>query len=571
MQTLGKANGGECLSEKYVNAHTKLLWQCSEDHQWSATPDSVKHGSWCPECARLKLSALNTTTDITDIRKIAEQKGGRCLSDNYVNNSTKLLFECTEGHQWEATPKNIKKGRWCRKCAGLEKLTIEDMQNLAERRGGKCLSKKYTNANTHLLWECSEGHRWKAKPTNIKSGKWCAQCAGVAKHTLDDMIKLASDRGGKCLSTEFKSVHKKMIWECAKGHQWEATPNHVRLGTWCPQCSTSLGERICTAYFEQLFDAEFNKSYPKWLKNTEGFQLELDGYNKNLGIAFEHQGLQHQSFTPFFHKSKADFEKIKENDRIKYDLCKKNNVHLIHIPEIPSRLAIRRVKSFIKTELEKRNIPLPRSFHRIKVNLENVYRTTKLDDRLKEMQQIAIERGGKCLSEEYSNNSTKLLWECSEGHQWCAVSSSIKMGTWCPKCGGSSKGTIRQMQKIAKDRGGKCLSDEYVNSHTKLLWECSEGHKWESIPTNIISGKWCPICAGITKLTIEEMQKIANKRQGKCLSEHYINARTKLLWECSEGHQWYAVPDSIKRGSWCPKCAKKGNHKAMNKFVPLER
>jgi len=236
-------------------------------------------------------------------------------------------------------------------------------------------------------------------------------------------------------------------------------------------------------------------------------------------------------------------------------------VHLIHIPEIPSRLPINQIKDFIKTELGKRNIRLPSSFRRIKVNLEKVYSTTKLDDRLKEMQQIAAERGGKCLSEEYSNDSTKLLWECSVGHQWYAVSSSIKMGTWCPKCGGSSKRTIRQMQSIAIDRGGKCLSDEYVNSHTKLLWECSEGHQWEAIPTNIISGKWCPICAGIVKLTIEDMQQIAEERHGKCLSTKYVNARTRLLWECSEGHQWYAVPDSIKRGSWCPECARKAKKK----------
>ena len=55
------------------------------------------------------------------------------------------------------------------------------------------------------------------------------------------------------------------------------------------------------------------------------------------------------------------------------------------------------------------------------------------------------------------------------------------------------------------------------------------------------------------------MKDIAKSRNGKCLSPIYKNARTKLLWECAEGHQWEAVPDSVKRGSWCPKCSyKKG-------------
>ena len=41
------------------------------------------------------------------------------------------------------------------------------------------------------------------------------------------------------------------------------------------------------------------------------------------------------------------------------------------------------------------------------------------------------------------------------------------------------------MQEIAESRGGKCLSSNYLNAHAKLLWECSEGHQWEAIPSNI--------------------------------------------------------------------------------------
>jgi hypothetical protein len=98
------------------------------------------------------------------------------------------------------------------------------------------------------------------------------------------------------------------------------------------------------------------------------------------------------------------------------------------------------------------------------------------------------------------------------------------------------------------------LSDTYIDNKTKLLWECAEGHKWEAAPSKIKYGKWCPYCAGNVKLTIEEMQKIAKERGGNCLSDTYINNQTKLLWECAEGHQWEARPNDIKRGKWCPEC-----------------
>ena len=113
--------------------------------------------------------------------------------------------------------------------------------------------------------------------------------------------------------------------------------------------------------------------------------------------------------------------------------------------------------------------------------------------------------------------------------------------------------TIEEMRSIAEERGGKCLSDVYVHYHRKLLWECAEGHQWEATPSNIKKGSWCPHCAQ-NKGTIEEMQKIAEERGGKCLSDTYVNSRTNLLWECSEGHQWEATPYNIKKGSWCRKC-----------------
>jgi hypothetical protein len=61
------------------------------------------------------------------------------------------------------------------------------------------------------------------------------------------------------------------------------------------------------------------------------------------------------------------------------------------------------------------------------------------------------------------------------------------------------------------------------------------------------------------KLTIKEMQKIAKSRTGKCLSKIYINNRTKLEWMCKKGHKWFAVADKIKGGSWCPYCKRKNN------------
>ena len=73
---------------------------------------------------------------------IAKDKGGKCLSKEYKNNSTNLEWMCSEGHRWKATAANIKRGKWCRKCSGREPLSIEEMRQIGLARGGMTILAK---------------------------------------------------------------------------------------------------------------------------------------------------------------------------------------------------------------------------------------------------------------------------------------------------------------------------------------------------------------------------------------------------------------------------------------------
>ncbi|WP_449701811.1 zinc-ribbon domain-containing protein [Acidicapsa acidisoli] len=183
------------------------------------------------------------------------------------------------------------------------------------------------------------------------------------------------------------------------------------------------------------------------------------------------------------------------------------------------------------------------------------------------MQNIARYRGGGCLSTKYINGTSKLLWQCREGHQWQAVPNNVRRGRWCPACAGRPVVTIEEMREIAKERGGQCLSREYINNKTKLAWQCKWDHRWETTSSHIKHGNWCPDCADRPLVTIEEMQQIATSRNGKCLSAKYINSRTKLTWKCKDGHQWGAAPRNITQGHWCPSCARKNRYKPAPQLI----
>jgi hypothetical protein len=116
--------------------------------------------------------------------------------------------------------------------------------------------------------------------------------------------------------------------------------------------------------------------------------------------------------------------------------------------------------------------------------------------------------------------------------------------------------TIQAMTWLASVRGGRCLSLSYVNRNDPLEWECAAGHRWSAAPASITKGSWCPECAGVRRLTLDEMQRLAESRGGRCLSKCCLNGKSKLIWRCSADHQWSATASQVKQGHWCPFCAR---------------
>ena len=120
------------------------------------------------------------------------------------------------------------------------------------------------------------------------------------------------------------------------------------------------------------------------------------------------------------------------------------------------------------------------------------------------------------------------------------------------------RSSISDFQEYAKSRGGKLLSKEYVGQKSELKWQCDKGHTWINHGTSILSKKtWCALCAlEERRSSINDFHKIAKERNGKLLSKEYVNTNTPLKWQCTNGHIWLAAPRLIKVGSWCPECKK---------------
>ena len=440
---------------------------------------TAKKNIWCFVVRKNKY-------DIKILNSLAAEKGGACLSQEYLGIHTKHRWRCAEQHEWEAPFNSIRRGRWCPKCArSIAGRSISERYNnphelghLSEHAtnlGGECLSTSYEGVTTSYKWQCAQGHKWEASWHNVRQGQWCYKC-GRAKvgdnmrGSIESIALIVIERGGKCLSpdSEYKSAHSKLKFECAAGHRFTMNSNSVQQGQWCSDCSSSRGERMCRMAFEQIFGLPFPRKKPKWLKNEAGNLMELDGYCEKLSLAFEHHGNQHYSKGNLFVQTNKELADRIYADKYKRNLCEQNGITLIEIPEIGTLTAVSDLKSEIKGRCEEQDVLLPSNFDSITLRVGDVY----AQHGLAEMQALATDKGGTCLATEYQGARTPIKWQCGEGHQWKASPDSVKRSSWCPTCGGRPSYTITDLIDLARERGGSCLSDEYINAHAKYRWRC---------------------------------------------------------------------------------------------------
>ncbi len=239
LRTIAKERGGRCLSTQFTRLVDRYLFRCAQGHEWTTSGHEVKRGAWCRICAdQRKVLAYRSKDGLERLRECARSRGGSCLASQYEGSKAYYAFRCREGHKWETLGARIFRGTWCPQCqhAAL-RFGIDAMRKLAGEKGGACLSQEYRNAATRLQWECALGHRWQATAASIVAGHWCAACHRESLTLGIDLMRgIAAEHDGKCVSETYINSSTRLEWECARGHRWLATPNTIRNGHWCARC-----------------------------------------------------------------------------------------------------------------------------------------------------------------------------------------------------------------------------------------------------------------------------------------------------------------------------------------------
>lgn len=157
----------------------------------------------------------------------------------------------------------------------------------------------------------------------------------------------------------------------------------------------------------------------------------------------------------------------------------------------------------------------------------------------------------------YTATKLDIEIQCVKGHKFMINPTYIMRGKWCPICSENDvkkeKKGERKFYATLEANEAKALTP-YINSSTKVMISCRNGHTYDQVPSSTNLGIGCRYCFGNAReLGKEHFEKIVISKGGKILGS-YINSHTKVPILCPEGHVFDIVPKTVSYGQWCAKC-----------------
>ena len=570
LQEKAAERGGKCLAQVYTRIHDLYWWEDKNGHRWKTTANSVLRGSWSPD------EMVNRTHTLKEVQIYAEWRGGKTLAKVY--DASKMLMECGEKHTWSPKPHTmLYEMGWCPQCRGKASFGEAICRAVATALFG------YPFARAHPQWLLSEKARpmeldmycdelsfaieWHGdqhrKPVTFgRSGKSIKPaievlferqlkrdarrrsiCEGNGVHLAelsdaepfdtieprlrqfaaekgipvvthdpidwhsleirqnpviyDRVLAYVESKGGELLTKAFPGARRHVKIRCHCGCEWPAmVTNLLSQQTWCPDCSPSRPLRD---------DPEEIAALQAWVAKKEGELLTPveDIQSAKQSLTFKCKGE---------HTWKADWAAMK----FQRSWCSKCvGRRKFSFEELQAEAATlgftivspaeeyKVVRGTALTVACACGCRFPASVTSIRAksfrcqnpDCQEIGRSLKPPRRtLAELQAVCEKQGGECLDLEIHGVSSKHRFRCKIKHEWTTTANSVFMGTWCRicKCG---EGNLGQLQEIAAKNKGECLSNVYVNNYTHLEFKCDRNHRWPASPGNIKQGKWCPECA----------------------------------------------------------------------------
>jgi hypothetical protein len=577
-QTKAKLLSGYIRGWEQDQVGGKLEAVCGKGHDFSLfVAGFLYKDRWCPFCQDRGIASLEVAKSILRGLDLELQNSPRMDTDS----ATVACLLCGRAFQDSLGRLRRKKSLCaCKKDLARRTKNLDRLEAYVSDRGGFLNNPRPVFTSEKVDVRCASGHSWKVLAGSLLSQKtWCPRCAGNFKRSLDQLQDIVEKRGGKLISKTYKGVDALYEYECNLGHRNRNQFKKIEKGQWCLTCNkNSKSEEITRAILENLFGTKFPKNRPEWLRNSRGRRMELDGFAEDISVAFEFQGAQHFLANTYF---KNDLAQRIEDDRIKAELCRKNNVSLLIFTYLDKYEDFHIIA---KRQLETFGIIVDCDYQK-PVNFEAAYIR---DDRLEELTNLLRPKAIKVLSTKWSKVDDYYEFEC----EVCNTKFKAKAQSYfnsrrvagCDFCNRQqprNKKNIESLVSFAVLHGGELISDTYVRRNHIYKWKCSAGHVFDANFNYLAyTNKFCPSCENRQtkeKLTHDQVVELFRGFGYELMGKYEGRTRYVKTACLSCGFQGSQTLENLRSGKQrcrgCVLTTKKDEARrklAANKIEPLE-
>ncbi len=214
----------------------------------------------------LEVKIMARTIIFENVKKEFEERGFTLLSEEYIDNKTKMQFYCNKHKEikFNICYGNFKRWGGCSRCNESKciKPTFEEIKQVFEELGYTLISENYINAETKLKFYCNK-HKdieLNINYSHFKQGRGCKRCNGnkCISPTFEEVKLAFEERGYELLETEYKDSQTKIHYRCSLHAEKILTirMHDFNQGCGCPYC-----KKCGKPSFEEVKKAFADRNY----------------------------------------------------------------------------------------------------------------------------------------------------------------------------------------------------------------------------------------------------------------------------------------------------------------------
>lgn len=563
------------IKDEYIHSELSLIILNKYGIERSLRADSIKYLSktidyWTFDgvmCDRQK-------REFKIIKNIAESKGGKILSEFYIDCEKKLQCMDKNGNHFTKLGNEIKKNKWSpfesKRVYKKPEYHLNELRKIVESKGGKLISTEYINTRTKLEIEDKNGTRFFMTSSDIKRHHWSPyeqnKVMKDPEYHLNILKEIAKKRGGELISTEYLGAKIKLEFEDSKQRRFFMTPDDAKgkKGRWSPYESGNVynnpqyhlnilreiaeskgGKLISTEYINGTTKLEFED------RNNKKFKSIPNAIKRGQWSPFEHANLSEEKtrqcmefiFSDKFPNIWGVIKKTTTNRSMQFDGY---NEKLKIAFEYQGEQHYSWEDCRGKTEAEKKQLLkkiTENDKEKLKLSKEQniLLIIIKYFENYKEDEQYIIHVINEIKN--YNLDILNLYLENIEDRISDFKFDYNKMPT--------NDKYLKELRKIAKSKGGKLISTKYINNTTQLEFEDKNGNRFFRKPSEVKhNNRWSPY--DVKKIRVPAyhfnlLKNLIESHNGKLISTEYINCNTKMEFEDQNGKKFYKEAGKIKR------------------------